>query len=255
MQVTRKFFLFFVVLFILFSTFISVEATSCLSHLRDPIVILKPNPTIVVDFEFPVDESTVMVEFSYYPETETGERDFHDPVDKTSALTFLEESSTDEKLRYNFTEEVSDGDYYSIEVYAKTKEEYDDSGDLVSDSVALDDCKLFLVDFGPLEIIRRSPETDFISDSSTELIFETSRRAECSISSVSDRISRMTEMEETGANTHKTTNPESSPFYVGCTDGAEEAIAEIDVVVDTTPPHFMDVENTIISDDHPDITI
>lgn len=224
---------FIVVLLVLISLSSVVEATSCFRSLADPARILKPNPTIVVEFGEPVDVKSVVL--SSYPLSENGDRDFQNPVDKTNILKKLP-SSNNSVLKYNLTQEVSDGDYYTIEVSGTTKEVKDDNGNILKGSITLDDCKLFLVDFGPLEIIQTYPQTNYISKPAEQLVFTTNRRATCKISTTSKKFDTMNVMTETGEYVHKNIHPGTSPFYVTCQDSIGEVSREFNVVLDTTPP-------------------
>jgi hypothetical protein len=175
------------------------------------------------------------VVFNVYPVSDTGERQFNDPTDKTSILVELPDSNSS-VIKYNLSEEVNDGDYYTIEVSGNTDELRDDNGNVIRESFTLKDCKLFLVDFGPLQVDLKNPASGYTSEPGSDIIFSTNRRATCKISTSTKRYADMNVMTTTGEYEHRNIHPGSSPFYVVCQDEIDEVSREFDVILDTTPP-------------------
>ncbi|MFP4117704.1 MAG: hypothetical protein ACLFTR_02160 [Candidatus Woesearchaeota archaeon] len=225
-----------------------------MSDWDDPETVEKPSPTIVVEFENPIEMDTLETNFNYYPETEDG-RDFENPEDKNDILSLMEESSNLTVMRYNLSEELVDNDYYTVHVTAEVREKYrtEDGEEMESAAVQMEECRLLYVDFGPLDFKLVSPEEEYISDPDESLIFETNRRATCYISENSDEISLMDKMATTGAYEHKNTHPGSDYFYVTCETSSDTESKEMNLILDTTPPTITEIDDTSRDEEYPDI--
>ncbi len=244
------------VVFLVFASSVYAEEHgACLRDWASPEVIVRQDPTVVIEFGSPVDMDTLRTSFHYYPDGEGG-RDFVSPVDKTDILSFKEEESNASVMRYALTEDLVDGEYYSVYVSAKVKE-YEEltEGEMEEiGSVKLEECRLFHVDLGPLDISLEYPKGDYISDESLELRFETNRRATCYISTTTDTISRMNEMASTGESLeHRNVHPGSDYFYVACEDAASTTTQEMNLILDTEPPTTPEIDDSSPDDEHPDV--
>ena len=220
----------------------------CLEDVTNPTFINKPNPTIIVDFKDDIDYEKLSLHFVMYPLDEvTLDWDFVDPIE----IDILEELSFENGsvLTYNLTEELQNKMYYSLEVSAPTLNPDDEDS-----FITLYECELFFVDYGPIEISKVKPESNYVSESSYEMVFETTRRSECHISTRTDRIGSMERMSSTGGFIHRNIHPGSSPFYVGCVDDPDQTVEEFDIILDTTPPTTPEIEVIGLVSGHPNIS-
>ncbi len=247
--------LFCLVVSLLFSSFVYADMSACLKDLSSPSIINRPSPTIVVEFGNPIEIDTMKTIFSYFPEDERG-RDFENPEDKTHLLE-LKDTSNESVMRYDVTEELDDGAYYTVYVSAEARDyrEIDGEEEAIG-SVMLEECRLFNVDLGPLEVNLVSPEGQFMSDENKELEFETNRKATCYISSTTDTIGRMSEMSTTEETyLHKNLHPGTDNFYVTCESETDQVSEEINLVLDTVPPAPPEIDDSSPHEEHPDIFI
>ncbi len=244
--------LFFLLLYILPFASLAVEGANCFSQLSDPTVISKPNPIVVIDFSEDVKNADVT--FNQYPVID-GSIDFENPVDKTGILQLIVRQSNDSVRKYNLTEEVSDGEYYTLEATGYTEEETNEDGEVIAGSIELDDCKLFHVDFAPRSIGKTNPEGQYMSDPAEEMIFETNRKSVCRLATSTDAFDRMMDMAVTGSYLHRDVHPGSSPFYVTCQDESETASETFNVTLDTTPPPVPSIDDSTTVKLKPDISI
>ena len=243
----KKQIMFFLVLLI-FPSF----AYACLSDMANAEIILRPYPVIQIEFGEGIDLSTLDVSFSMYAFSED-DIVFPSPVDRTNILELLE-TSNESVLKYGLNQEIVHGNYYLIEVSAKTEDIFDSRGNLISPAYDMEQCKLMRADFGPLRVSLKHPKSGFLTESGEIMEFETTRRANCSISTMTDRLSRMSIMGETGEYVHQNIYMGSSSFFVGCTDGEEEIVRSFDVVLDTTPPTIPIIDDSTGLENHPNIS-
>ena len=255
MKFMKPFMLFFLVVLLLLFSFESVFADICLKDLGAPKYIERPNPIIVVEFGDPIDLNTLNTIFNYYPAAEGG-RNFEEPDDRTDYLNLMPESSNSSILRYNLTEELVDGDFYTIYVSAEMSQviggNEDSEGEITT--VLLEECTLFRVDLGPFDVLLNYPQGEYISDAEKLIEFETNRRATCYISSNTDSIRLMTMMSSTGESyIHRHVHPGESPFYVSCETAESEISREFDLVLDTTPPNPPIIDDSSSDQEYPGI--
>ena len=255
MKFMKRFMLFFLVVLLILFSFESVLADICLKDLGAPKYIERPNPIIVVEFGDPVNLNTLNTVFNYYPAAEGG-RNFEEPDDRTDYLNLMVESSNASILRYNLTEELVDGDFYTVYVSAEMSQviggNEDSEGEIAT--VLLEECTLFRVDLGPFDVDLKYPLSEYISDSEKLIEFETNRRATCYISSNTDSIRLMTMMSSTGESyIHRHIHPGESPFFVSCETTESEISKEFDLVLDTIPPNPPIIDDSSSDQEYPGI--
>lgn len=245
--------LIFVLLVLVFIS--NYASASCIGDIFNAEIIKKPFPIIIIEFGEVIDYSTLELSFVTFPFIDDSDLpDVANPIDKISILNPIE-SSDETILRHNLTEEVVHGQYYLIEVSAKTKDQFDAQGNLIKSSYKLEECKLMRADFGDLDIKIKHPSSGYITDVSERIVFETTRRSECHISLLTDRISRMTKMTKTDGYIHENIHLGSSPFYVGCVDHLSERVRTFDVILDTTPPTVPVIDDSTLTPNHPNISL